>query len=330
MKKDRITLGVDVSKKTLDICHWGTHDFIKIENNSSGFKQLAKWMRGKGFVSSQVFFIMEYTGGYEYRFLQYCESKGLSYTRKSGLEIKKSMGMVRGKSDKQDSFRIAQYGEEKAYMLETSGKLNSAIFDLKHLISFRKRLVRAMAGYKASSSERKAMYGKDAGKVILKVSKELIDVYKKEIYKVEREILQLIESDESLNRNYQILKSVKGIGPVNAWMTIVYTENFKAFTDPRKYAVYAGVIPFEHTSGTSIRGRKRVSHMANKAIKQELNQAAKIAITHDKTLREYAQRKLTTKAYPLVLNNVKFKLILIMFSLIGRQEMYREDYHYAA
>src|SRR5690606_22717482 len=142
-----------------------------------------------------------------------CEGKVL-YQAKSSLSWNILVDM------NTDSCSIAQYGEEKAYMLEPSGKLNSTIFDLKQLISFRKRLVREMAGYKASSSERKAMYGKDAGKAILKVSKTMIDVYKKEIYRVEREILQLIESDESLNRNYQILKSVKGIGPVNAWMTI--------------------------------------------------------------------------------------------------------------
>src|SRR5690606_24501325 len=113
MKKDRITLGVDVSKKTLDICHWGTHDFIKIENNSSGFKQLAKCMRGKVFVSSRLLFIMEYIGGYEFRRLQYCESIGLSYTLKSGLEINDAMGMVPGMSDEEDSFMIAQYEVEK-------------------------------------------------------------------------------------------------------------------------------------------------------------------------------------------------------------------------
>jgi len=90
------------------------------------------------------------------------------------------------------------------------------------------------------------------------------------------------------------------------------------------------VIPFEHTSGTSIRGRKRVSHLAHKEIKQELNQAAKSAIMHDPEIRAYADRKLKTKAYPLVLNNVKFKLILRMFSLVKRGEVYVENYKMTA
>jgi transposase len=105
-------------------------------------------------------------------------------------------------------------------------------------------------------------------------------------------------------------------------MKIAYTENFTSFTDARKYAVYVGVVPFENSSGTSIKGRMRVSVLANR----ELNQAAKVAIAHDPEIRGYANRKLETKCWQLVLNNIKFKLILRMFSLIKRQEMYVENY----
>ena len=140
----------------------------------------------------------------------------------------------------------------------------------------------------------------------------------------------VIKSNEPMLLNYRIISSIKGIGPINAWMTIAYTENFASFTNPRKYAVYVGVIPFEHTSGTSIKGRKRVSYLAHKELKTELNQAAKTAITHDSEIRVYAERKLKNKAYPLVLNNVKFKLILRMFSLVKRGELFVENYRKAA
>ena len=140
----------------------------------------------------------------------------------------------------------------------------------------------------------------------------------------------MIKSNQAMLLNYQIITSIKGIGPINAWMTIAFTENFASFTDPRKYAVYVGVIPFDHTSGTSIKGRKRTSHLAHKGLKTELNQAAKAAITYDPEIRAYAERKLKNKMYPLVLNNVKFKLILRMFSLVKRGEMYVENYNRVA
>jgi transposase len=122
----------------------------------------------------------------------------------------------------------------------------------------------------------------------------------------------------------------RGIGPVNAWMTIAHTENFSSFPDGRHYAVYVGVIPFEHSSGTSIKGRKRTSHLAHKELKQELNMAARTAIVHDPELMAYAERKMKNKEYGLVLNNVKFKLILRMFSLVKRKEMYVDHYKKAA
>lgn len=113
-------------------------------------------------------------------------------------------------------------------------------------------------------------------------------------------------------------------------MKIAHTENFTSFPDGRTYAVYVGVIPFEHSSGTSIKKRKRVSYLAHKELKSELSQAAKTAIQHDKELREYAERKLKNKDYGLVLNNVKFKLILRMFSLVKRCEIFVENYKRSA
>jgi len=103
-----------------------------------------------------------------------------------------------------------------------------------------------------------------------------------------------------------------------------------SFTDARKYAVFVGVVPFEHTSGTSVNGKKRISQMANKELKQELNKAAKAAITHDPEMRSYAGRKLKNKHYKIILNNVKIKLILRMFSLVKRGELYVENYKKAA
>jgi transposase len=165
---------------------------------------------------------------------------------------------------------------------------------------------------------------------IIHIAQAKMNENKRYIRQIEQEITDIIRSNEELMQTYRIITSIKGIGNVNAWMTIAYTENFTCFTDARKYAVYVGVVPYEHTSGTSVKGRKRVSHLAHKEIKQELNQAAKTAIRHDPELRAYAERKLKNKAYPLVLNNVKFKLILRMFALVNRGEKFVENYQRAA
>jgi transposase len=315
MKSWNVILGVDVSKLTLDIGCAERNLHIKIDNCSKGFAEFTKWCK---------------TSGYEYRFVQFCDSKSIAFCRVPGLEIKQSMGMVRGKNDRADAFRIGRYGEEKRTRLTPSKPVDQNILTLKQLLSFRKRLVREKAGMQSTVKERKHMYELKKTDTITRIAQAKMKADEKYISQIEQEIRELIKSNEALFQNYRIITSIKGIGEVNGWMTIAYTENFTSFTDARTYGVYIGVIPFGHDSGTSIKGRKRVSHIANKELKSELSQAAKCAIEHDKELHAYAERKLKNKDYGVVVNNVKFKLILRMFSLVSRQEMYVENYKRSA
>jgi transposase len=330
MKNWNVILGVDVSKLTLDISCAERNLHIKIDNCSKGFDEFKKWCKTNGIDLKETLVVMEYTGGYEYRFIQFCDSKFIPFCRLPGLEIKKSMGMVRGKNDKADSFRIGRYGEEKRDKLVPSKPLDNNILSLKQMLSFRKRLVREKAGLQSTIKERKHMYEPKKTDTITCIVQAKIKADEKYINQVEQEIRELIKNNEEFFQNYRIITSIKGIGEVNGWMTIAYTENFTSFKDARTYGVYVGVIPFGHTSGTSIKGRKRVSHLANKELKSELNQAAKTAIAHDKEMRTYAERKLKDKDYALVLNNVKFKLILRMFSLVKRGVMYVDNYKRSA
>jgi transposase len=326
MKKWNFILGVDVSKLTLDVHCAELNEHIKITNGAEGFKVFKKWVKEFRIDLAKSIIVMEYTGGYEYKLIQFCESLSISYTRIPGLAIKNSLGITRGKNDKVDAKRIANYADEKIKTISPDKPLNKGILQLKELLSFRKRLVRINAGLKASLKERIAMYEVPQKDIIRKITEANIERNKEDVKKLDILLMELITEDASMLNNYIIITSIKGIGPVNASMTIAYTENFTSFSNPRTYAVYAGVIPFDHTSGTSVKGRKRVSHLANKELKQELNQAARTAIIWDKELAEYATRKLQSKPYGIVLNNVKFKLILRMFSLVKRGELFVENY----
>lgn len=330
MKKWEFTLGVDVSKLTLDIHCSELNIHIKIINGTEGFKLLLKWCKEAGIDLKKSLLAMEHTGGYEYKLMQFCEAKKLQYCRIPGLAIKNSMGIVRGKNDKVDARRIAQYASEKHNSLTPDSPINPTILSLRQILSFRKRLVRESAGYKATLNERKEMYSVKSNDLLVRILNKRIKENNGFIKKLDEQLKALIQTDQKLLSNYNILTSIKGIGAVNALMTLVYTENFTCFKNARRYAVYVGVVPFDHSSGTSIRGRKRVSCLANKELKQELNQAAKAAIEWDKELKVYAENKLKEKPYKVVLNNVKFKLILRMFSLVKRGEFYVDNYKKAA
>jgi len=169
MEKMQFTLGVDISKSTLDIHCAELNINLKIINGSTGFKIFQKWCKEAGIDLKEVLVAMEYTGGYEYKLMQFCESKNITYCRIPGLAIKRSLGIIRGKNDKTDARRIAQYAMEKHYSLKAAGPINDTIFELRQYLSFRKRLVRESAGYKATLKERKVMYGVNATDSLTKI-----------------------------------------------------------------------------------------------------------------------------------------------------------------
>jgi len=151
----------------------------------------------------------------------------------------------------------------------------------------------------------------------------MIDFTARMIEKTEAEIRGIIEEHKDMKKNFDLITSVTGIGKVNGWMTIASTENFERFSDGRKYGAYSGGVPYEHTSDKSIKGKSRVSHMANKDIKAELDMAARAAIAHDPELNAYYERREAMgKHHMAIMNEGKFKLILRMFAVVHKGELY--------
>lgn len=330
MEKWEFIIGVDVSRNTLDVYCPQRKEYLKIQNGTEGFRALLKWCKMNEINITNSIVVMEYTGGYEYKLIQFCEARKVLFLRLPGLAIKRSLGITRGKNDRIDAMRIAQYAEEKQKTLTASKPLDHTIIALKELLSFRKRVVRELAGYKATLTERRHIYPDREQDFIIQQLEHKLEENEKSINQIEAALMKIVKTNPSIKTNYELLTSIKGIGMVNALSTIAYTENFSSFDNARSYAVYVGVIPFDYSSGTSIRGRKKVSHLANKELKQDLTQAAKSAMLHDKELKEYADKKLKEKEWGIVLNNIKFKLILRMFAVVKRQTKYVDNYNTAA
>jgi len=326
MEKFAFYIGVDVSRNTLDVHCAELNKHITIPNRTEGFRMFHCLCRENGIDLKNAFVALEYTGGYEYRFIQHLHDKQISFARIPGIAIKHSLGITRGKSDKIDAKRIATYAEEKRRQLSPEKPVDKTIIAIKELLGLRKRLVRESAGYKATIKERKHMYGVGNKDFIVAVLLKKEAGNKRLIEKTEQQITLLVKENPAIHHSFKLLTSIKGIGKVNAWMTITYTENFTSFPNARSYAVYVGVIPVDYSSGTSIKGRKRVSHLANKELKQELSQAARSAIQWDTEMRLYAEKKLENKHYGIVVNNIRFKLILRMFAVIKRGEKYVDKY----
>lgn len=320
--KKKWFIGIDISKKTLDAVIYDAckkrsdeTNYRKVSNSEEGYKELLRWLKSKRVPLASVVVGMEHTGAYGFDLRLFLEGHGIDYCAFMPLALKYSLGLSRGKNDKVDAERIAAYTYDRREKLVYSKLSGSVVLRLRELSNERKRLVKQRAEHETVLTE---MKGRESNGTYIRCSriKEMLD---REIDAVETEMDTLIESSPELATNYRLLLSIKGIGSVNAISAIVCTDNFKGFETARQYACYLGIAPFEHTSGTSVRGRTRVSRIGAKQLKADLSQAAKSAIVWDQELKAYYERKIKEgKAYGVVLNAVKFKLVCRMFAVVRR------------
>ncbi|MFO7574672.1 MAG: transposase, partial [Bacteroidales bacterium] len=197
------------------------------------------------------------------------------------------------------------------------------MMQLKQLLTYRSQLVRLSTSLKNSLKSHQQYQRITGLSSLTKDIETKIEELKRSVQDIEKQIKDLIKADEQLNKNYKMATSVKGIGCVIAAFMLVSTNNFTAFENGRKYASYSGIAPFEHSSGTSVKGKTRTSYLANKQIKTLLNNEANSAIHFDPELRNYYQRKIAEgKNHKLVINAVCCKLVNRVFATVKRESPY--------
>jgi transposase len=323
-------IGADLSKKSIDlVCHL-LKSHVQIENTITGFKDLMQWFKQQKINASKTMIVMEHTGLYSYCFEKFLHQHQIPFCKVNALTIKRSMGLVRGKTDKLDAARIAAYGYEKKDKLTIDVPASDSLRRLQMLHSTRERLVRHRASLICSIKEYKCIGIPDKD-VIMQTQLQLIKNFDKQIVKLMTEIETIIEKQEALKQNFRLLQSIRGVGKVVALTAIIKTHNFTRFANARKFACFCGTAPFPHDSGTSIKKRTRVSHLADKQMKSLLDLSAKSAIQYDKELREYyLKRTEGGKSKMSTINVVRNKILYRMFAVIKRQTPYLENYLQAA
>lgn len=324
-------IGADISKKSIDfaIHHSGVH--VKLTNDRKGFTELTRWMKKQKLDFSKTLIVMEHTGIYSYLLEQFLYQKSLLFTKVPGLQIKLSMGMVRGKTDKVDAIRIARFGFEKRNDLQPAPLTDAVIKRLKALSTTKDKLVRNRASLLTSVNEYQEVCGLKDSDLVVTCQRKIIKEISNQINKLETEIESLMDRSPAIKTNYTLLMSIKGVGKVVALNTILKTENFTRFRDGRKFACFCGTAPFEHSSGSSIKGKTKVSHLADKGMKTLLDLAAKSAIQYDEELKQYYQARIKNgKNKRSTINVVRNKIIYRMFAVIKRQSPFIPDYLQAA
>lgn len=318
-----IYLGIDISKKTLDICilNQGVSTFDKITNTtnriSKFFKKLAKQY-------TDVYVAMENTGYYNDPLYQVLQHTSFKVYVIDPRHIKRSIGLVRGKNDKVDAQRIATFIERNHQDFQLWKPASEQVNNIKILLNHRRSLIKLRSATKQKIAALKILSINKTIAKMIRLHLEHIKQNNKEINELEKLIQAEIKKDKELHQNSKRIMSVPGIGKVTAWTIVAKTNGFTRLTDPRKLACFAGVVPFEQQSGTSLNTKPRVSKIADRQLKTVLQMAAMRAVRMENELKYFYLKKVNQgKNKMSVLNAVRNKLVHIAMAIIKNQTFYQ-------
>ena len=323
--------GIDVSKATLDVFIRESKSHCIFSNSAKGFKQMLGWLKIQGCNVQHTLFCFEHTGLSSLPLSLFLSAHALAFVQVPGLAVKRSMGLQRGKSDCIDAAALSRYAYLYREQLILSTPLDKDLVRLKQLLALRNRMVRQKAAYIANVKELGALLMLPSTDSLISTQVDMIHRLSQQVAGLEKEMLQIVNANTALKQNMELATSVKGIGSQTALTMLVVTGNFTLFANARSFACYCGIAPFEHQSGSSYRGRTRVSHMANKQVKTLLSNAAATAIQYNAEMKIYYTRRLQEgKNKMSTLNIIRNKLVARVFAAVTRKQPYVDTFKFAA
>jgi len=323
-------LGIDISKKKLDAALTidGRHfQEVQIENRTKTILAFVRELKKKFSSLDNLVVCVEHTGVYGMPLLDVLVKNKIKICVHAALQIKKSLGITRGKNDRVDAMRIAQYSFKNKEDLVFWKPQRDCLQKLKALLVTRERLVKTRVQLEVPLAECSEFIAPSIRKDMTVYCRQAINAIRKDIMRIEKAINELVRADTQICQQRDIATSVPGIGNIVALNMIISTNEFTKISESKQFACYCGVAPFDHRSGSSIRGKTRVSKMANMTLKRLVHLAAMSAIRWNEELQAYYLRKVKGgKNKMSVLNAVRNKLISRVFACIKNRRKYEKIY----
>lgn len=326
-------VGVDISKLTLDIAvltALNAPSTFKIQNTEAAISEFIRFLKTEyNFKAQQVCFCAEHMGIYAIFLLAVLQKKKIPVYLESPLQIKRSLGIQRGKNDRLDAIRIAQYAKKNYMSMTLWEPERDCVRHLRFFFNLRKKLTKAKV-ILINDSKVKDYYLSSAEKVMAdSYHIKSLTAIRQDIKQVETKMLEVIQQDEKLSGLLKIITSIPHVGKIISIQVIIYTNEFKDITSAKKFASYCGIAPFEWSSGSSLLGKSKVSHLANKELKTALHLASMGYTRRKETfLGKYYIRKVAEgKNKMSILNAIRNKLVHRIFSCVNSGKMYVDKGH---
>jgi len=329
----KLFMGCDIAQDTFAFCLRDQAQVICQGEVLNSKKAIQAWLKELKQVYhvdlTSVIFCLEHTGIYGMILMRTLHARSLIVCVEGAANIKLSLGLQRGKNDKVDARRIAEYAMRYTDRLKQWKPKREIVERLQLLNGMRSRLIKARNVLNSHTKEVGHFLGKQEHKLIKKGTQASLKGIELDLKSADEAIEALIKSDENLKRLSDLVTSVDSIGMVTCSAILVKTNEFQDIQEAKKFACTSGVAPFEHSSGKSVRGKTRVSHRAHKDLKTLLHMCAVGAISRKGELQDFYLRKVGQgKNKMSVLNAVRNKLIHRVFAVVRDGVMYQKNYQY--
>jgi len=335
-----LALGADMSKDWFNVCLMNKQFEVLFEkqviNRSDEINVFISEILERQDISSigSLLLCVEHTGLYIQNLVRGWISKGGQLSVVGANQISQSMTGPGGwvdKTDTLDAHRIAEYAVRFSDKLKCYQMKDHSIEMLQRLQRQRTRLLNVLYQLQVPVKESTDFDRTTIVEQIVQNQAGTIAAIKADLKTIEKQIQTQIDRDPYLNRIFKLTKSVAGVGPVTATEIIIATEGFTKFDadQAKKFARYSGVIPLPHSSGTSIRKKRKTTMRANGRLKRLLTMGALSVIQIPGEMQQYYQRKKKEgKHHMCVLNALRNKIILRVFAVVRNDTMYTKEFKY--
>lgn len=280
------SVGIDVAQNELVVSFGRMYEDWRVEvfafktfqNDKKGFASLVAWAN-KLAAPLEVCYVMEATGVYHERLAYYLDDQGcyLSIVLPNKISNYFKTLEVKTITDKTSSEVIARFGVERR--LDRWKRPNPVFRRLRQLTREREQLiVQRTAAKNQLHAEQCEAEGSPSTISRLKKQIKFFDIQEGEIRK---EMDTLIKQNQEVHRAVQLMTSIPGIGVLTAATVLGETNGFELIRSKRQLASYAGFDIREKQSGTSVKGKPRISKRGNKHLRKAMYLPALAAIGHD-------------------------------------------------
>lgn len=326
-------VGVDIAKDDFKVCfyHLDTNGrrFIKgtrtFKNTLAGFVAFMKWIEKKRKTDIEVRITLEATGVYYENLVHFLDDNGYYVSVVLPNQSKayaKSLNLS-SKTDKIDANMLGQFGIERD--LRKWQPASAKMRVLKQLTRDRENLIEEKV---AISNRLHALnHSFEPDKTVIKRMKQRLNLIKKQIKQVEKQIELTVKADKFIKHKIDEICKVKGLGLITVATIIAETNGFVLFTSRGQLVCYAGYDVVERESGSSLKGKTRISKKGNRHIRRALHFPAISAVKHETQFKQLFDRildrtSIKMKAYTAV----QRKLLLLIYTLFKNDTVYDPNY----